>query len=152
MQRFAGVGNSVRGETTAIVTLRVGRRSPSAAQGHTAAPHAQKHTGHSDTRQLTAQTSHPVQTTQHVAQLHAHTHPKPHHRRGLPPQWRRDHTIPPSSSPHVARPLLLGCSWRAGAVRTEFGFQQQVQLPLKCLHGREWRTTVSRAGKRWSRS
>ena len=36
-----------------------------------AAPHAQKHTGHSDTRQLTAQTSHPVQTAQHVAQPHA---------------------------------------------------------------------------------
>ena len=33
--------------------------------------HALKHTGHSDTRQLTARTSHPVQTTQHVAQPHA---------------------------------------------------------------------------------
>ena len=65
MQSLAGVGNSVRGEATAVFTLRVGRRAPSAAQGHTAAPQAQKHTGHSDTRQLT------VQTTQHVAQPHA---------------------------------------------------------------------------------
>ena len=92
-----------------------GRRAPSAAQGHTAAPHAQKHTGHSDTRQLTAQTSHPVQTTQHVAQPHAGslpTHSAPPTTSLFPPFLHphpHSHILPPrpSSLPHPAPPSLL---------------------------------------------